>query len=174
MDATLRSIYEEGLGLTFPMLIPRRQADQWTPIPLHPAAYNYFYPEDRIGSLANVMESAAATKELLFALGAGLYLLWIRWRSLKERERQTQLQEQKDDLDEFLKQTLQVERAQMETADPARLRELLDEVTRIKLRALQHLTEEELRGDRTFSIFLLQCSNLSSNIQLKILNGDST
>ena len=30
--------------------------------------------------------------------------------------------------------------------------------------------EEELRGDRTFSIFLLQCSNLSNNIQLKILS----
>ena len=44
VDATLRSIYEEGLGLSFPMLIPRRQADQWTPIPLHPAALNYFYP----------------------------------------------------------------------------------------------------------------------------------
>ena len=119
------------------------------------------------------MESLAATKELLFALGAGLYLLWIRWQSLREREKQAQLQAQKDDLDKFLRETLQVERAQLETSDPKRLRELLDKVTRIKLQALQQLTEEELRGDRTFSIFLLQCSNLSSNIHLKILNGDT-
>jgi hypothetical protein len=173
VDATLRSIYEEGLGLDFPMLIPRRQIGEWTPIPLHPAAHDYFYPEDRIGWLANVMESLAATKELLFALGAGLYLLWIRWRSLKERERQEQLQAQKDRLDKFLKETLQVELAQMETSDPRRLQELLDQVTHIKRRALQELTEEELRGDRTFSIFLLQCSNLSNNIQLKILHRDS-
>ena len=173
VDATLRSIYEEGLGLDFPMLIPRKQTGQWAPIPLHPAAHNYFYPEDRIGWLANVMESLAATKELLFALGAGLYLLWIRWRSLEKRERQEHLQAQKDHLDEFLKETLQVELAQMETSDPKKLRELLDQVTQIKLRALQELTEEELRGDRTFSIFLIQCSNLSNNIQLKIFNRDS-
>ena len=35
------------------------------------------------------------------------------------------------------------------------------------------LTEEELRGDRTFSIFLIQCSNLSNNIQLKMLTRDA-
>lgn len=152
------------------MLIPRKQIEKWTPIPLHPAAHNYFYPEDRIGWLANVLESLAATKELLFALSAGLYLLWIRWRSLNKRERQEHLRAQKDHLDEFLKETLQIEVAQMETSDRKRLRELLDQVTQIKLRALQELTEEELRGDRTFSIFLIQCSNLSNNIQLKILN----
>jgi hypothetical protein len=173
VEAALRSIYEEGLGLDFPMLIPRQQAAEWTPIALHPAARNYFYPEDRIGWLANIMESLAATKELLFALGASLYLLWLRWRSVREREREEHLQAQKDHLDEFLTETLQIELAQMETSDPEELRGLLDQVTRIKLRALQELTEEELRGDRTFSIFLLQCSNLSNNIQLKILNQDS-
>lgn len=173
VDATLRSIYEEGLGLDFPMLIPRKQIAEWTPIPLHPAAHNYFYPEDRIGWLANVMESLAATKELLFALGAGLYLLWMRWRSIKERENQDNLQAQKDHLDKFLTETLEVELAHMKTSDPTKLRELLDQVTQIKLRALHELTEEELRGDRTFSIFLIQCSNLSNNIQLKILNRNS-
>jgi len=173
VDATLRSIYEEGLGLAFPVLIPKRQTAEWTPIPLHPAAHNYFSPEDQIGKLANVMESLAATKELLFALGAGLYLMWIRWRSLNERERQELLQLQKDHLDKFLTETLQIESAQMETTDPKELWELLDKVTRIKLRALQELTEEELRGDGTFSIFLMQCSNLSNKIQLKILNRES-
>ena len=102
-----------------------------------------------------------------------MYLLWIRWRSLKKRERQEHLQAQKDHLDEFLKETLKIELAQMETSDPKRLRELFEQVTQIKLQALQELTEEELRGDRTFSIFLIQCSNLSNNIQLKILNRDS-
>jgi len=173
VNATLRSIYEEGLGLDFPMLIPRKQIEEWTPVPLHPAARDYFYPEDRMGWLANVMESLAATKELLFAFGAGLYLLWLRYRSLKERRRQDFLQAQKDHLDEFLTETLEIEVAQMETTDPKELQKLLDQVTEIKLRALKELTAEELRGDRTFSIFLLQCSNLSNNIQLKILNRDA-
>ena len=55
----------------------------------------------------------------------------------------------------------------------AHVKGVFDEVTQIKLRALQELTAEGLRGDRTFSIFLIQCSNLSNNIQLKILNRDS-
>jgi len=59
----------------------------------------------------------------------------------------------------------------MNTTDPVRLREFLDEVTRIKLRALQEFTEEELRGDTAFSIFLMQCSSLISRLQLNILVG---
>jgi TRAP transporter TAXI family solute receptor len=173
VDATLRSIHEEGLGLDFPMLIPRKQITEWMPIPMHPAAREFFYPEDHMGWLANVMESLAAMKELLFALGAGLYLLWLRCRSLKEREREEHLQAQKDRLDRFLTETLEIEVAQMDTTDPKRLQSLLDQVTGIKLRALKELTAEELRGDRTFSIFLLQCSNLSNNIQLKILNREA-
>ncbi|MEM1062528.1 MAG: hypothetical protein AAGJ97_09415, partial [Planctomycetota bacterium] len=46
---------------------------------------------------------------------------------------------------------------------------MLDEVTNIKLEALDRLTHEELCGDGTFSIFLTQCANLISKIQLKIL-----
>ena len=107
------------------------------------------------------------------ALGAGLYLLWIRWRSLKDRERRERLQKQKDHLDKFLKETLQIELAQMETSDPKKLLGLLDQVTRVKHRALKELTEEELRGDRSFSIFLMQCSNLSNKIQFRMLNHDS-
>ena len=56
---------------------------------------------------------------------------------------------------QFLKETMQVELAQMETSDPNRPRDLLDPVTRIKLRALQELTAEELCGDRKFSVFLI-------------------
>lgn len=58
----------------------------------------------------------------------------------------------------------------MRTTDPAELRRMLDEVTKIKLRALRELTEEELYADQAFSIFLMQCSNLISKIQLKIIS----
>lgn len=35
---------------------------------------------------------------------------------------------------------------------------------------VQEFTEEELRGDQAFSIFLTQCANLISKLQLKIIS----
>ena len=58
----------------------------------------------------------------------------------------------------------------MTTTDIEKLQKYLDDVTRIKLKALHEFTEEELRGDRSFSIFLTQCANLISKIQLKIVS----
>jgi len=165
----LGSLYEEGLQAEFPLLIPRKDVSTWSPIPLHPVARLYFDPEDQFGRMAVVMESLVATKELLFAFGAAIYLLWDRWRRLSERERRVRIQAEKGHLDKLLEQTLQIEAEQMNTTDVAELEAFLDDVTRIKLRALRELTHDELRGDRAFSIFLTQCANLMSKIQLKIV-----
>jgi hypothetical protein len=167
--AALEAIHEESLRLTIPSLISRADAMQYVPTKLYLVAYRYFNPTDDIGHLAAVMESLAATKELMFALGAGLYLLWLRWRQLREREANEAIRRQKDRLDRFLNQTLQIEQAQKKTDDARQLREYLDQVTQIKLRALRELTEEELRGDQAFAIFLAQCANLISKMQFKIL-----
>jgi len=170
---TLSTLYEGTLQLDYPILIPRKDALEWSPVPRHPVARRYFDPQDSIGWLASVLESIAAAKELLFALGASLYLLWDRWRRLKEREEREAVRTQKEQLDTFLKETLRIEAEQMDTTDPERLEWFLDEITKIKLRALEQLTHEELRGDRTFSIFLMQCANLISKIQLKIVTYGS-
>ncbi|MDB4531048.1 hypothetical protein N9209_00385 [Akkermansiaceae bacterium] len=58
----------------------------------------------------------------------------------------------------------------METTDIDTLKSYLDRVTEIKLEALTRFTQEELRSDQSFAIFLLQCGNLSSKIQMKIQN----
>lgn len=168
VDALLETLYEAGLSETFPILIPYAQAESRCPMPLHPAARKYFNPPDHIGLLANILESIAAFKELLFALAAGSYLIWDRWRRQKEKELQAQSAAQKEDLDAFLAQTLTIEQAQMQTSDPEKLKDYLDELTRIKLRALRKLTDESLRSDRSFSIFIMQCANLSTKIQFKI------
>ena len=171
IQAALAAVYEEDLAITFPTLIAPAKASSWVPFRMHPVSRSYYNPADRLGFLASVMESLAATKELLFALGAGAYLAWLRWLRLNQKERDAKIQAQKDHLDTMLEKTLKIEREQIDTTDPKRLRELLDEVTRIKLRALQEFTEEELRGDRAFSIFLTQCSSLISRLQLNILVG---
>jgi len=168
VEELLTAIYEEGMRLQMPMLFKRDEVRQWLDMPLHSAARMYFDPQDEIGHISAVMESLAATKELLFALAAGIYLLWERWRRLKEKEEQSKFNAEKDHLDELLSQTVEIERKQMEITDEAELRKLLDDVTRIKLQALKELTHEQLRGDRIFLIFLTQCASLISKIQAKI------
>ena len=167
VQSSLASIHEESMRLDVPTLIPRKQAIESTVTRMHPTAQRYFNPEDNIGEMVNVMESLVATKELLFAIGAGIYLLWVRWRRLKEKELQEIIHRQKEHLDDFLMETLRIEKEQMQTDDPEKLQGYLDSVTKIKLQALKELTEEDLRGNQEFSIFLDQCSYLIGRIQMK-------
>ena len=164
----LTAVYEGGLHHRFPALFRKDAAQDYSPAPLTKEADLFFNPADRIGQVANIMESIAAFKELAFALFAGLYLLWGRFRRFEEREKARLIQKEKDRLDEMLTETLRIEEAQVAESDPIALQRMLDEVTRIKLKALRQLTHEDLRGDRVFLIFLTQCSSLIGKIQAKM------
>jgi TRAP transporter TAXI family solute receptor len=168
VNETLRSLHESYLQSEIPGLLPRQQAASWSELSLHPAARAYYDPYQGLGLLANFMETLSAVKELLFALGAGLYLGWSWWRELARREQRAQFRLQKERLDDFLDQTVAIEEAQMKATDGSELRYCLDEVTRIKLEAISELTNEEVRGDRMFSIFLSQCSSVSRKIEAKL------
>lgn len=170
VQAALETIHEESMRLKVPTLIARQDAIEWTATRMHPTAQRYFNPEDNIGEMVQVMESIVATKELMFAVGAGIYLLWLRWRRLKERELATLVYHQKEHLDQFLVETLRIEKEHLLTSDLDRLQAHLESVTKIKLQALKELTEEELRGNQEFSIFLDQCSHLIGRIQLRMLS----
>ena len=74
----------------------------------------------------------------------------------------------KDHLDSYLRRTIEIERAQLDTRDPEVLRQHLRALTEVKLEALDELTEEDLRADHSFQIFLMQCANLSRKIQGRI------
>ncbi|MCP4701128.1 MAG: TAXI family TRAP transporter solute-binding subunit [Gammaproteobacteria bacterium] len=169
VTSTLRALYENDLRTHIPVLFTKTRANSVSALRLHPAAVGFFDPYQGIGVLASFMSAIAAAKELLFALIAFLYLLWT-WRTQKkERDRQARVHAEKERLDNYLAETARIERAQMETRDVEALRVFLDDVTRIKLKAIDELTHEDLRGDRMFSIFLMQCANLSQKIQAKIL-----
>ena len=165
MDA----LYQGDLGHKFPDLIPKDKAkDYLHGMPVHEAALEYYYPFD-YGYLRGLIQSMHATKELLVALCAGLYLLWrLRYRRVK-KQREAEVVANRVRLDGFVDRTIAIESAQMGVTDPQRLTEFLEEVTRIKLEALDELTDAELRGDRVFSIFLTQCANLINKLQLKII-----
>jgi TRAP transporter TAXI family solute receptor len=170
LKAVLPAIYEHGLRAQFAVMIPRQQALSWCPVEPHGVARSYFDPVDRIDNIARMLESIAATKELLFTIGAGLFLLWQLRQRRKRRKKEQFVRREKDRLDALLAETLAIEAQHLEVSDPDLLRPMLDEVTRIKLRALHELTEEELLADQAFSIFLIQCANLINKIQLKIIS----
>ena len=134
---------------------------------LHAAARAYHHPYKGLDVLAEFADAVAGIKELLFALGAGLYLLWNRRQRMREKDRRAKFDAQKDRLNALLEQTVKIEEAQIEAIDSHELKGYLDQVTHVKLRALRELTHEDLRGDRLFSIFLMQCENLSRKIQAK-------
>jgi hypothetical protein len=98
---------------------------------------------------------------------------WLH-RIEPEKELETLIHRQKERLDRFLMETLRIEKEQTQTNDVERLQGYLDSITRIKLQALQELTEEDLRGNQESSIFLDQCSYLIGRIQLKMLSQQST
>lgn len=168
VEAALAALYDDYLRREIPTLVDRSQAARWRELPRHPAALGWFEPFSGLGLLADFMESLAALKELLFAFGAALYLGVVQWRRLEARERETEMRAEKERLDGFFVETMRLEARQMEEDDPAALRGYLDEVTRIKLRALEELTHEDLRGDVAFAIFLQQCANLIRKIQSKV------
>ena len=144
------------------------EARQWMKLPLHRVTQTHFEPYKGLVLLKDFMESLVATKDLLFTLGAGLYVLWLWRRKVIQRRTEAELAVHMGRLNALLDETVRIESQQMETDDPQELREYLDEVTRIKLRALDELTDQDLRGDQMFAIFLAQCSNLSRKLQLKI------
>ena len=173
IDALLQSLHEQDIAMKFPNLIPYHQALDRTPAPLHSQARKYFNPPDQLDFFSQLLESLAAIKELMLALAAGCWLIWDRWNLLRQRERDLLIAKQKDYLDSFLSKTLEIETVHMDTTDPQKLKRLLDDVTRIKLTALKELTEEDLRSDRAFIIFLTQCANLINKIQFKIAHGSA-
>lgn len=170
----LEAVFEGGLHYRFPTLFRKNQMLDVGPGPLAEEADLFFNPADRIGQMANIMESIAAFKELVFALFAGLYLLWGRFKKFEEDEKSRLIQREKDRLDELLIETLRIEEKQVGVSDPEKLRDMLNEVTRIKLKALRQLTHEDLRGDRVFLIFLTQCANLIGKIQAKMIHLESS
>lgn len=165
----MAALYESDLRNDIPTLLSQEDAKNWSEPSRHPAVRRYLDPYEGLGTVASFLESVSALKELIFALGAGLYLLWNLRNRLKAREQKVVFTQQKDHLDGLLRETMRIEREQIDVAEPAKLQEYLTQVTLIKLRALDELTDEDLRGDHLFSIFLMQCSNLILKLQNKIM-----
>jgi len=166
--SVLAALYQGDLRRSIPTLLSASEASAWRTLALHPTARRHFDPYGGLDLLANFMESLAAIKELLVAFGAGLYLLWTRRRWRHASEQEGLLSEMKERLDVLLDRTARIEHDQIGENDRDILEGYLDQVTEIKLEALDELTHEDLRGDRMFLIFLIQCGSLIERIQGKL------
>lgn len=165
----LEAIYSTDLRVHFPDLIPLEKARNWLNMPLHTTTQEYYNPLQIMESFANRMESYAAIKELLFAFFAASYFFWLHFNRIRKKKEQALVQEMKDKLDEFVQVTMALDRKQMQTTSPIELQHIIDQITELKMQALEDLTDEKLRSNQMFSIFLMQCHNVTSKIQTKIL-----
>lgn len=168
VSAAMKAIYDDDMRLQIPVLIPVNVASKWDDVRQHPDARTYFDPFGGMSTLSDMVQGIDGVKELLFTLGAGVFLLWQRIRVLRHRREEEELVVLKNRLDDYVKEAMAIERSQMDTHDPVELERLVRGVSDIKLRAFEEFTNESLRGDRNFHIFLTECANLQRTMQAKM------
>ena len=168
IETMLESIHESNMVSEYPVLFKQKEVQQWEMYPLHSVSQDFFDPYRKIGILASFMESIAAIKELIFAFLAGVYFFWMRFQEAKKKREKQFVQMMKDRLDVYLEQAVGFDNRYLTTTDPAELEKMIEDLTKIKVKAIKELTNEELRSDNVFLMFLLQCSSIISKIQSKI------
>ena len=97
-------------------------------------------PTAGLNRLSGTMDVFVKTKEILLGLLALSILVWNWWRRRLERAALAADEAQKQKLDGFIKQTLEVELEQMDVTDPESLRPYLRRVTAIKQEGAPGLT----------------------------------
>lgn len=168
---TLAALYETDLRSSFPTILTAKAARDYDAVVMHPGVASYHDPSASLNRLANALEVAGKSRDALLGAVTLILLVWGWARRRRERVKATADQIQKEKLDNFIAETLDVELRQMEVADPESLRPFLRCVTKIKQEALRQLTSEKVRGDQLFAIFLSQCAALSEKIQMRMLYG---
>lgn len=156
----LKSIYETNLRAHFPLMMTPDEVKSWALFPLKPASLKFLDPYSGITLFSSFAESLAAIKELIVGLFALAYFTWASIKRRQARKATAELAALKEKLDTFLDQTVAIERQYHVNIDQKNLERLLQQVTEIKLNALEELSNEQLRGDGLFAIFMIQCSNL--------------
>lgn len=168
VTAALEAIYEEDLSIALPTMIDAEDARRFRMGFVHPAARDYHDPYAGMDVVSDAVQAIDAGKELLVAFGAAVYLLVDRVRRLRARVREKAELEAANALDVYLEQTVAIEREQIAAPSRAELEGLLERLTNVKLEALSRLSNETLRGDRRFLIFLTQCASVAREIEAKL------
>jgi uncharacterized protein len=168
---SLAALYETDLRASFPSALTAKAARDYDGAVMHSEVAKYHDPNGGLNRLSLTLDFFSKSKELLLAVLALGVLVWNSVRRRRERAAAAADLAQKQQLERFIQQTLDVELEQMEVTAPEELRPFLRRVTRIKQEALRELTSERVRGDQLFAIFLAQCAALSDKIQMRMMYG---
>jgi len=168
--AALNAVFGERMQREFPGLLTQSEAEERVSANWHPTSASFLQPYAGIDTVATFLESLSAAKELIVAVAALLWLGWQRYRSLRDAEQNENLMIQKERLDIFVNRTLEIDKMLTETTCTGELRDLHHKVTELQHLALTELTEDELRGDRLFQIFLDQSNSLCRKIENRLLS----
>jgi TRAP transporter TAXI family solute receptor len=169
VDEALAALYETDLRASFPAALTAKAAQDYDATVMHPEAAHYHNPYAGLNRVSGVMDFFSKSKEVLVAVAALGFLLWNWARFRREKAAAAADQIQRQQLEGFIRQTLDVELEQMEVYDPEALRPFLQRVTLIKQHALRELTREKVLGDQLFAIFLAQCAALSDKILMRMM-----
>jgi len=170
VKAVLNTVFGERLQREFPGLLTQIEAEERVGANWHPTSVSYLRPYAGIDTVATFLESLSAARELIVAFVALLWLCWTRYRQLSEEEKNENYMIQKERLDIFVNRTLELDKQLTDTTCTEELRELHSKVTELQHLALSELTEDDLRGDRMFSIFLSQSNSLCRKIENRLLS----
>lgn len=165
----LLALYSNNVGLKHFNLIQRHQVLQLKTLPLSTYAIHFFQPTDNLQKITNFVVSVDTIKELLIALVAGSLLLMNYINNLKEKQKSKVLIHQKESIDILFKHILRIEKAQLNIFNREKLEKYLEEITQIKTQALKEFTDEAIRNDSDFTLFISQCDSLIHRIHIKIL-----
>jgi TRAP transporter TAXI family solute receptor len=168
---TLAALYETDLRASFPSMLTAKAARDYDTTVMHPSVADYHDPSAALNRLAQKLEFVGKSKEALLGAITFAVVVWGWARRRRERAAAAADQLQKQKLDGFIGETLEVELQQMDVTEPEELRPFLRRITKIKQEALRELTSEKVRGDQLFAIFLSQCAALSEKIQMRMLYG---
>lgn len=168
--AVLDTIFGERLQREFPGLLSQAGAEARVGANWHPTSVGFLRPYAGIDTVATFLESLSAAKELIVAFIALLWLAWTRYRQLSEEEKNENYMIQKERLDIFVNRTLELDKQLNDTTCTEELRELHRKTTELQHLALTELTEDDLRGDRMFSIFLDQSNSLCRKIENRLIS----
>jgi len=170
IELVLKQIYHSELKSDFPLLMTPSEVKSWSLFPLKPASTQFLDPYSGLGVFSAFAESIAAIKEIIFAFIAAGYFSWLGLKRIKARKEQALFSELKEQLDVYLDETVRLERLYLQQNSISQLQQTLQKLVDNKLNALEQLTNEKLRGDNLFAIFIAQSSNLILRIEQKIEN----
>ncbi len=169
VTTVLDGLYTSDLQTQIPTLIPKQAAAAWPSNSWLPKARTYYEPYKQIKFISDMLEPLSAAKELILALVLGAFFLRNRLNETRRRHQKKAFVEQKERLDESIQEIIQMQRTGMETGDREVLHELQRRLAEVQEKALTELTDEKLRGDQMFLLFLTLCSDVGRKLENRSL-----